>query len=92
MKVYCKRTYLETNTNFFKIRDKGYGESYAKWEKGKLYSIRMPESIEREMGIWYYTQTEVTDIWYPIKKKDFDKYFTDIDELRNNKIESILIK
>lgn len=92
MKVYCKRTYLETNTNFFKIRDKGYGESYAKWEKGKLYSIRMPEPIEREMGIWYYTQTEVTDIWSPIKKKDFDKFFTDIDELRNSKIESILIK
>ena len=52
----------------------------------------MPESIEREMGIWYYIQTEVVDIWSPIKKSDFDKFFTDIDELRNNKIESILIK
>jgi hypothetical protein len=91
VKVYCKRTYLDTNQNFFKIRGKGYGESYAKWEKDKYYSMRLPEQIEREMGILYYIQTEVTEnIWSPIKKKEFDKYFTDIDELRNNKIEQIL--
>lgn len=92
MIVFCKRTFFETNLNLFKIRDKGYVETYPRWEKGKFYSIRMPESIEREMGIWYYIKTEVVDIWSPIKKSDFDKFFTDIDELRNNKIESILIK
>ena len=27
-----------------------------------------------------------------VSSKDFDKFFIDIDELRNNKIESILIK
>ena len=90
MKVYCKRTYLDTNQNFFKIRGKGYGESYAKWEKDKYYSIRLPHEIEIEMGILYYIQTEVENSYSPIKKKVFDKYFTDIDELRNNKIEQIL--
>jgi len=90
VKVYCKRTYLDTNENFFKIRGKGYGESYAKWEKDRYYLIRIPEEIEREMGILYYIKTEVNDIWSPIKKKVFDKYFTDIDELRNNKIDKIL--
>jgi len=91
LKVYCKRTYLDTNQNFFKIRGKGYGESYAKWEKNKYYSIRLPQDIERKMGIFYYIQTEVNeDSYSPIKKKEFEKYFIDIDELRNNKIEQIL--
>jgi hypothetical protein len=42
------------------------------------------------MGIHYYIKSERESLWYPIKKKEFDKYFTDIDELRNNKIEQIL--
>lgn len=101
MKVYCKRTYFETNSNFYKINGKSYGENWAKWQKGKFYEIRNPSEIEQEFGIIYYICTERTYenrntsikksyIWAPIKKTDFNKYFIDVDELRNEKIDKIL--
>ena len=90
MKVYCKRTVFEKNTNSYPINGKEYGESWVKWQKDKYYRFNIPEDIERSMGIHYYIKSERESLWYPIKKKEFDKYFTDIDELRNNKIEQIL--
>ena len=90
MEVYCKRTVFEKNTNSYPINGKEYGESWVKWQKDKYYRFNIPEDIERSMGILYYIKSERESLWYPIKKKEFDKYFTDIDELRNNKIEQIL--
>jgi len=90
LKVYCKRTFFEKNTYSYSINGKEYGESWVKWQKDKYYLFRIPEDIERSMGIHYYIKSERESLWYPIKKKEFDKYFTDIDELRNNKIEQIL--
>lgn len=90
MKIYCKRTVFEKNTNTYPVNGKEYGESWVKWEKDKYYGFKIPEDIERSMGIHYYIKTERESLWSPIKKKEFDKYFTDIDELRNNKIEQIL--
>ena len=48
------------------------------------------EQLQLPSDIHYYIKSERESLWYPIKKKEFDKYFTDIDELRNNKIEQIL--
>ena len=97
MKVYCKRTYFETNSNFYKINGKGYGESWAKWEIGKYYEARNPSTLEKQFGILYYISTEKcydktlkSYTWSPIRKSDFNKYFIDIDELRNEKIDKIL--
>lgn len=97
MKVYCKRTYFETNSNFYKINGKGYGESWAKWEKGKYYDARRPSKLESQFGIIYYISTEKeydrkikSFTWSPIKESDFNKYFIDADELRNQKIDKIL--
>ena len=90
MEVYCKRTVFEKNTNSYPINGKEYGESWVIWQKDKYYRFNIPEDIERSMGIHYYIKSERESLWYPIKKKEFDKYFTDIDELRNNKIEQIL--
>jgi hypothetical protein len=90
LKVYCKRTFFEKNTYSYSINGKEYGESWVKWEKDKYYLFRIPEDIERSVGIHYYIESERESFWSPIKKKEFNKYFTDIDELRNNKIEQIL--
>lgn len=102
MRVYCKRTFFEINENFFKINGKGYGEQYAKWQKGKFYDVKIPARIEIEFGIMYYICTEKnyedkrqspvkkTYIWSPIKKTDFNKYFIDVDQIRNEKIDKIL--
>ena len=97
MKVYCKRTYFETNSNFHKINGKGYGEKWVKWEKGKYYEARKPSKIERQFGIIYYISTEKcydktmkSYTWSPIKLSDFKKHFVDIDDLREEKINTIL--
>ncbi len=100
MKVFCKRTYFETNQNFFKINGKGYGENWAKWENGKYYEARTPNDLESQFGIVYYIESEreytengsltKSYIWSPIKKSEFNKYFIDVDQLRNQKIDKIL--
>jgi hypothetical protein len=41
-------------------------------------------------GIYYYIETEVEGVSSPIKEKEFRKYFIDVDELRNDKINEIL--
>lgn len=57
--------------------------------KGKYYNIKIPEEHERKVGVYYHIQSE-NKSWNYIKVKDFQKYFIDIDQLRNNKIDEIL--
>lgn len=90
MKVYCKRTYLTQNTNSYQILSKSYGESYAVWKKGKFYEFRFPKDYERAVGVYYIIESEIESFWNPIKKKDFNKHFIDVDEWRNNKIDEII--
>lgn len=74
MKVFCKRTYIEEHIKFI---------------KGKYYSVELPEKHESDLGIYYHIQSE-KKLWNFIKKKDFFKYFIDIDQLRESKIDEIL--
>jgi hypothetical protein len=90
VKVFCKRTYFEKNSNFYPINGKNYGENWVKWQKGKYYKVRIPEDYEKSVGVFYKIESERESFWLPIKEKEFNKYFIDIDELRNNKIDKIL--
>jgi len=94
LKIFCKRTYFETNTNFFEINGKGYGEKYIKWQKNHLYEVRPATNFEMELGIIYYAETERNDmgqtVWSPIIQKTLDKYFHNIETLRDQKINQIL--
>jgi len=89
VKVYCKRTYFERNLNTYQINGKNYGEHWSKWIKGKYYKIRIPADYERNVGVFYVIESERESFW-PIKEKDFHKYFIDINELREEKIDSLL--
>ena len=90
MKVFCKRTYFQKNLNSYPISGKGYGESYVLWKKGKFYTVRLPQEYEKAVGIYYVVQSEDVTIYTPVKKREFNKYFTDIDQLREEKINIIL--
>lgn len=89
MKVYCKRNYLELNTN----AGVGYGDKFVKWKKGKIYDVVIPPEFEVEMGILYYIENEEIHgqpITSPVNKKIFHKYFHTIDKYRDIKINEIL--
>jgi len=96
MKVYCKRTYFEKNTNAFPVNGKEYGQDYVKWAWGKTYNCREPEDYERgghtEMfpGIYLYIESEIKNTACPIKEKDFHKHFETLEENRDRKLEQIL--
>jgi len=88
LRVYCKRNYFEKNS--YQINGKSYGEYWIKWKKGEYYKIRMPQNHEKELGIYYIIECKRESFWLTIKEKEFHRYFTDIPELRNSKIEKIL--
>lgn len=95
MKVYCKRTFFRTNTNYFPVNGKEYGEDFVVWERGKWYDSKEPEDYEKKIGVYRLIISEHHSIggfqlWDPINKKEFSKYFTDQPELRNEKIDQIL--
>lgn len=92
MKIFCKRTYFEKNLNIYPINGKTYGEHWPKWIRGKYYKIRIPEDYERRVGVYYYTEDERHLQWSPIKVSEFNKYFIDVDQLREEKIDQILTK
>ena len=83
MKVLCKRTYFERVGHDIR------------WEKGKLYEMEFPSELERDAGVYCHIQDNIS-IYHPyitysiVRKSEFDKYFIEIDENRNNKIEQIL--
>lgn len=44
-----------------------------------------------ENGVYMYVMMEQHHkMYYPLSKRDFDKYFISIDEIRSGKIEQIL--
>ena len=50
MEVFCKKTYIDTNTNFFKIQGAGYGEKYTKWKCDTLYEARIYEALDMNVA------------------------------------------
>lgn len=57
--------------------------------KGKTYEIYEPTDFERSSGILLWVHSEI-DERVPLTVKYFNKYFTTIDEMRENKINQIL--
>lgn len=91
MKVYCKRTYFEKNTNAYTINGKAYGQDYVKWNWGKIYKCREPKDYGFiSSGEYLIIESEVENSWCPISDKNFHKHFETLDDHRNNKIEQIL--
>ena len=89
MKVYCKRTCFEKNTNVFPVNGKEYGQDYAKWAWGKIYECHEPKDYEKP-ATYLIIESEVKESWYPISEKNFNKHFETLEEHRNKKIEQIL--
>lgn len=89
MKVYCKRTLFEKNTNAFPVNGKEYGQDYAKWAWGKIYDCREPNDYEKPTT-YLIIETEVNKVWSPISENNFKKHFETLDDHRNKKIEQIL--
>lgn len=57
--------------------------------KGKIYQTHMATEFEIKTGLVFWTSSETEDK-IPLTLKLYDKYFTTIDEMRNNKINEIL--
>ena len=89
MKVYCKRTYFEKNTNAFPVNGKQHGQDFVKWGWGKIYECHEPNDFEKP-ATYLIIESEVKKSWYPISEKNFHKYFETLEEYRNKKIEQIL--
>lgn len=89
MRVYCKRTYFEKNTNFFPINGKEYGQDYVKWALGKIYECHEPFDYEKPLT-FLIISSEIENSAFPISEKNFHKHFIDIDELREEKLKTIL--
>jgi hypothetical protein len=86
MQIYCKRT----------IFDK---ENKVLCKKGNIYKTHQPTEFELKSGLCLLVETELPgtgnqigypDNWYPLTLKSFKKYFSSIDDMRNNKINDIL--
>ena len=57
--------------------------------KGKIYQALPSSDFEEKTGICFWVKGEL-DKNIPLTLKIFDKYFTTIDEMRDNKINEIL--
>lgn len=84
MKVLCKRTYME------RIKVVSEDKFRCRWGRDKYYDAYSPNEFESNVGIYYILESDVKSRTYPLKKIEFDKYFIDIDEIRNDRIEQIL--
>jgi len=88
-KLVCKRTFFRENVNYFKVCGKKYGELYVAFEKNKIYNYR--EALQWEIGLMYCSvESEWDDYWLPVSKEEFEKYFKTLDEVRDEKINTIL--
>lgn len=90
MKLICKRTFFKENVNSFPINKKLYGDKYVAFQNGKIYSYRLPKDYEKSVGVYLIVESERKDYWLPVKKSEYDKYFLNLDENRNKKIDEIL--
>lgn len=77
MKVYCKRTVFNTD------------EDTLIFSKYKYYNSRQPSEFESGAGIYLWIECEIGEM-VPVNQKYFKKYFTLLEDLRNNKINEIL--
>jgi hypothetical protein len=57
--------------------------------KGKIYETSPASEFEVKTGLVFWVSSEV-DEKIPLTLKIYDRYFTTIDEMRNNKINEIL--
>ena len=57
--------------------------------KGKIYETSPSSEFEGKTGLVFWVSSEV-DEKIPLTLKIYDRYFTTIDEMRNNKINEIL--
>ncbi len=90
MKVYCKASFIDVNVNFFKILGAGYGESYLKWQEGKVYNARLGNTYESIGEQYIDIETENTGYSSCLGKKIFNKHFMTIEDVRDEKIKQIL--
>jgi hypothetical protein len=90
MRLYCKRTFFKVNLNAYPVVGKLYGQKYIAFKKNKIYSCKEPQKYEKDIGIYLIVESERIDFWLPIKKSEYDKYFLNLEEIRNNKINEIL--
>lgn len=75
--VFCKRTYFLKN----------YDVTYIKHNKYKCFK---PNNQEKSGGIFLFIERPLDKAFIPITKKQFDSYFIDTMEKRNNLIDEIL--
>lgn len=90
MKLLCKRTFFKENVNAYPIKGKLYGDKYVAFQNGKIYSCKEPEDYEKSVGVYLIVESERTDFWLPIKKSDYEKYFLNLEDNRDKKIDEIL--
>lgn len=83
MLAYCKRNVLENNYT----ADKSY---LLKWSKGSFYNYRLSNEIENIVGKFYYIESEIEFTIFPLNEKEFNRYFTRIEDLRDIRISTIL--
>lgn len=90
MRVLCNEDILDVNQNYFRILGAGYGESYLRWKKGKLYNAFMGSEMDLSIDTYIYLESEVIGSNYPMKEKFFNENFSTIEEVRDRKIEELL--
>jgi hypothetical protein len=90
LKLLCKRTFFKENLNAYPVEGKLYGEEYVAFKNGQIYRYKEPEDYEKSVGVYLIVESERKDFWLPIKKSDYNKYFINLEENRNNKINEIL--
>lgn len=75
MKIFCKRTLIQDNIVYF--------------IKNKIYESQETNEFEQDFGVYKKIKSEKKE-FVPLAKKTFDKYFSTIEDNRDNKITQIL--
>ena len=88
MKVLCKRTYFLENSNIYGEFNKAYGEKYVAYCKNKYYEYEEADGYPKTLGIKYYIMSEDGSS-HPLTDKDFHRYFYDIEQIRDIKLNEI---
>jgi hypothetical protein len=75
MKVFCKRTFIQDECILFK--------------KNNTYDTQSVRDHEKEFFVHIKVLSE-KQIFMPLMRKTFDKYFSTIQEVRDNRINQII--
>jgi len=65
-------------------------EKSAAFSKGLIYKTLNPQDYEAKSGIFIWVESTQFEDYVPFTEKNFHKYFTTIDEMRNSKINELL--